>query len=117
MMAEGHLAVLVAAGSGLAYVVEQGGQAHHEVVGRLGHDRDGVGEHILVPVDRILLHPQIRQFGHDLGHPAAVDGRPQPRRGIVAADQIAQLRPRVHIRHRGTAYDTASLFSPVTPRG
>ena len=117
MMAKGDLAVLVAAGAGLAYVVEQGSQANHQVVGRLGHDRDGVGEHVLVPVDRVLFHLQVGQFRHDLGHPAAVDRGPQPGRGVVASDQVAQLRPRVHIRHRRTAYDRAALFDLVTRRG
>ena len=91
MVPERDLAVLVAAGLGLAYVMEQRGQPHHQVVGRLGHHGNRVREHILVTMYRILLHLERGQLRHDLPHPAAVDTRPEPGRGSVAAEQPAEF--------------------------
>ena len=53
----------------LAHVVEQRGQPHDPVGLPVAHrgdvvdDRDHMGEHVLVPVDRTLFEPHRRQLG------------------------------------------------------
>ena len=94
---EGHPLRPDPAGAGLADVVEQGGHAQGEVGlvgvegGRPLDHRDGVPQHVLVPVDRVLLQGQGGQLGQELGGQAGVDGQPQaPGRG-PAQQQLAQL--------------------------
>ena len=58
---------------------------------RLGHHRDRVGEHVLVAVDRVLLHPHGRQLGQDDVGDAGVDEEPEPRGRVVDDEQLAEL--------------------------
>ena len=85
-------------GPGLADVVEQGGEAG-EVVrravrlagGDVADDGDGVGEHVLVPVDRVLLEAHRRDLGQELLEEAGVVQEPQAGRGVVDDEQLVQL--------------------------
>ena len=93
------LARLETSCAGLADVVEQRGEAGDaEVVAAAGQlrrhvldDGDGVAEHVLVAMDRVVLEPQCRQLGQEvLGEPG-VDEEPQPGRRCVDDDQLVQL--------------------------
>ena len=52
----------------LGHVVEQRRQPHEQLRRGLAHHRDGVGQHVLVPVDRVLLQAHGGQLGQL--HPA-----------------------------------------------
>ena len=52
---------------------------------------DGVAEHVLVAVDRIVLEAQRRQLGQEVLGEAGVDEEPQPGRRAVDDDQLVQL--------------------------
>ena len=58
---------------------------------RLGHDRDRVGEHVLVAVDRVLLDPHGRQLGQDDVGEAGVDEEPQAGGRVVDHEQLVEL--------------------------
>ena len=73
VVVEGDRSPLIGAGAGLAHVVEQRGQPEGEVSSGLGHHRDGVGQHVFVAVDRILLQAERGQFGNDLVGEAGVN--------------------------------------------
>ena len=95
-------AVLEATGRRLADVVEQRGEAQHEVgaghglsrpvgraleVDRLLEDDERVLVDVLVPVVLVDLEAQRRQLGQeDVGQPGVDEqGEPEPRRGRAAA--------------------------------
>ena len=92
VVAERDVAVLVGAGSRLADVVEQGGEPEPQRRLGLGGDRDRVGQHVLVAVDRVLLEPERGQFGHDLVGQRRVDEAPKPRSGVGHQQHAGQLR-------------------------
>ncbi len=104
---EGHPLRPDPAGPGLADVVEQGGHAQGQVGlvgvegGRPLDHRDGVPQHVLVPVDRVLLQGQGWQLGQELGGQAGVDGQPQAP-GRDPAQQ--QLLSSSRIRSRETIW-------------
>lgn len=62
VVTERHAPVLERAGPRLADVMEQRAQAQPEIRSGLGDHRDGVGEDVLVTVDRVLFEPQRRKL-------------------------------------------------------
>ena len=52
---------------------------------------DGVAEHVLVPVDRIVLQAQRRQLREELLGQTGVDQKPQAGRRVVDGDQLVEL--------------------------
>ena len=121
MVVEGRpLARLVAAGARFADVVEQGGEAGDAEVevaeqrADVLDDGDRMAEHVLVPVDRVVLEAQRRQLGEEVLGEAGVDEEPQPRRRTVDDDQLVELvadalgrddlQPVTAILHRGDQF-------------
>ena len=78
-------------GLGLAHVVEQRRQAQDALGLALLDHRDGVGQHVLVAVDRVLLERQGRQLGQELLGQAGVDQEPQPVARVFDHHQLVQL--------------------------
>ena len=80
-------------GLGLAHVVEQRGQARRLAVAAtvVGHHRDGVGQDVLVAVDRVLLEAHGGQLGQELLGQAGLDQEPQPGGGVVDDQQLVEL--------------------------
>jgi hypothetical protein len=120
----GALAGLEPPGAGLADVVEQRGQPGDaeverrvvQVRRRFGSahvldDREGVGEHVLVTVDRIVLESHRGQLGQELLGEAGVDEEPQAGGGVVDRDELVELvadafgrhdlEPRCQLAHGG----------------
>ena len=91
VVVEAHAGVADRAGLGLADVVQQRGEAHDALGPGLGHDRDGVGQHVLVAVDRVLLEAHGRQLGQELVDQPGVDQEPQARRRVLDHEQLVEL--------------------------
>ena len=91
VVVEGHAASAEGAGLRLADVVEEGGQAQQPVGLGLVHHGQGVGEHVLVPVDRVLLERQAGQLGQEIVGQAR--SRPRTRAPTEGVDhqQLVQL--------------------------
>jgi hypothetical protein len=69
--------------------MEQRREADPQLRPGLGHHGDGVAEHVLVAVDRVLFQPQGGQLGNELVGLAGVDQLPQaPRRVRPAQDGV-----------------------------
>ena len=66
-------------GPRLADVVEQGGEPENLVGTRLLDHGDGVGEDVLVPLDRVLLERKRRQLREELRRQPRIDEKPQSR--------------------------------------
>ena len=111
VVVEAHAAVGDGARARLADVVEERGQAEQPVLRGLVDDGQGVGQHVLVPVDRVLLERQARQLGQELVGQAGAHDEPQRLRRHVDHDDLVQLvadalgrddgQPAVHPLHRG----------------
>ena len=54
-------------------------------------DGDGVAEHVLVAVDRVVLEAQRRQLGQEVLGEAGVDEEPQAGRRSVDDDELVEL--------------------------
>ncbi len=72
VVVEGHPSVDERTCPRLADVVEERGEAEQPIGRRLVHHREGVGEHVLVPVDRVLFERETGQLGEELA------GQPGP---------------------------------------
>ena len=57
----------------------------------LADDRDRVGQHVLVALDRVLLQPQRRDLGKELGEQTGVVQEPQPGSGVLDEEQLVEL--------------------------
>jgi hypothetical protein len=88
---ERDVAVLVAAGGRLAHVVQQGSEPDAQPGTGLGHYGDGVAQHILVPVDGVLLEPQSRKLGENLIRAATVDQLPETTRRVALEENCGEL--------------------------
>ena len=77
-------------GARLSDVVEQGGQSNHQATrGLRGHD-NGVGQNVLVTMNRVLLEPQGRQLGEMLVGPPGVDEMPETLGRVVSLEDLRQ---------------------------
>ena len=56
-------------------------------------DGDGVGEHVLVPVDGILLEPQRRQLGQELVGQTRLHEEPETLAGLLDDEEPVELVP------------------------
>jgi hypothetical protein len=75
--------------------VEQRGQPDDALGPRLLHHRDGVGEDVLVAVDRVLLEGEGGQLRQELLGQAGVDEEPQARaRGGTTTSLSSSMRMR-----------------------
>ncbi len=70
--------------------MEECGQAQDQIGSRLGRDGNGVRQHVLVLMDRILLESERRQFGDDLLGFARIDQGPKRVQAIVVEQRCAQ---------------------------
>ena len=91
VVVEAHTAVGERAGLGLADVVEQRGQAHHQLGPRVAHHGDRVREHVLVGVDRILLEAHAVELGQELVAELGLGEEPQARAGVVDQQELREL--------------------------
>ena len=97
---------------GLANIVKQGGQPRYPVGGALGNHGQGVGQHVLVVVNRILRHCQRRQFGKENIGQARVHDPLQGRDHMLPHDDPVQFvanafgtDDRKPLRHGGRRFD------------
>ena len=91
VVVEGDPARADAARLGLAHVVEEGGQTQDPVGSGAVHHRDGVGQHVLVPVDGVLLEGEGGQLGQELVGQARVHHERQPLAGALDHQQLVEL--------------------------
>ena len=77
---------------GLPHVVEQRRQPQDPVVARGAlDDGDGVGQHVLVAVDGVLLQAEGRQLGQELVGQARLDEEPQAPARLLDDQQLVEL--------------------------
>ena len=101
-------------GLGLAHVVEQRGQAHQAVGPGLFHHGDGVGQHVLVAVDGVLLQGQGRQLGEELLGQPGPHQEPQPLPGVgttMSLSSSSRMRSSETMSRRARRRMTASTSS------
>ena len=103
VVVEAHAAAGERAGLGLADVVEQRGQAHEQLGPRVAHHRDGVREHVLVRVDRVLLEPHLVELGQELVGEAGLGEEPQARARVVDEQRASTARRGCARRSRSRA--------------
>ena len=101
VVVEGDPAVDEGPGPRLADVVEEGGQSEQPVGAGLVHHGQGVGQHVLVPVDRILLEGEPGQLGEELVGQAGAHHEPQRHRGHRHHHDLVQLVADPLGRHDG----------------
>ena len=90
MVVEGDLAVLDPTGRRLADIVEQRGHAESQAGRRLRRNGDAVGQHVLVTVDRVLLHGERWDFGNGPVEKAVFQGDHQAFSGVVDRENLAK---------------------------
>ena len=81
------------AGLGLADVVEERGKANYPAGAGPLHDGDGVGEHVLVAVDRVLFESEGGQLREELLGEPGLHEEPEALRGVVHHEQLVELVP------------------------
>ena len=108
VMVEGDPPVDERPGPGLADIVEEGGQPQQTVGAGLVHHRQGVGQHILVPVDRVLFEGQPGKLGEELVGQPGPDHEPEGRRWHRDHHDLVQLVTDPLGRHDGQPLMTGS---------
>ena len=83
----------------------------------LGHHRDGVGQHVLVAVDRVLLHPHGRELGEEqVGDARCPRGTTGPGLGSSTTSSLqssSRMRSADTISRRSTRLRTAATSGSV----
>jgi hypothetical protein len=80
-----------ATGGRLADVMEQSSETQQSIGAGLVHHGDRVGEHVLVPVDRVLLEGQRRQLGQELAGEPGLAQEPETVARPLDRQQLVEL--------------------------
>ena len=89
MMTERHTAMVKGSSARFPHVVKKCCEADAKTHGTLTCHRDGMAQHILVPMDRVLFQTKSRQLRNEFVCPSGVNQLPQTPTGIIFAKNIA----------------------------